>query len=1601
MKKSRLLPALAIFSLLLITIPAAHGAIMTFQTTYGNGIQQADDPTLVSKYNQWVSWFVTTNGAGGYRRVHYVEGVGGQGDGTASEGIGYGLVLAVYFNDQTLFNDLWNYKVNHSPNKAMMGWLINSGGGVQDSNSATDGDSDIAMALILANRRWGSAGTFNYNSLATQEVQKVGSNDVDPVDFHIFPGDYCSHASNDNTYPSYFTPAWYTEFGAQTGNATMWASVLSKAYTMLAACRNGSTGLAPEECTAGGSAAGTQDSYNSERIPFRYSLDYLWNGNANNSLTQINLDNAFFAGKATTVGATYNITGGNPTDTTHNGSRVGPVGTSFMVAGHTGDLTAYYTEASSAFNDGSHFYNSTLALLSLLEMSGNMPRYFGPQPPTPTPKPGDIFDECEDGDNVNDWGGYWYTYDDSASPNLGNSLVVPWTDAHWAKVVKTPTPFYMMAPGYPGSGYGTVFGARMTGNVTTTYQYGFVGMGSGMNPDSGSPTYKKTDLTVYTGFRFWVKTVNATDKYNVKITCPTSVTNPAGNDFKLQFVGSTTWSHVDVPFTALTQENWGTSTVYVSKTLVLQNATDLQWQTATQPMANVDIMVDDIEFYPALPPTATPTYCVGQKLDDLEDGDNTNEFGGYWYTYANSTPSASTVWPAAGMTFTASAPGANGSLFCARITGTVSAAAVPFVGMGSNMLVSGAARDLSMFVGITFWIKGDGNLYSVKLKADPTVITGGNEFKYTFRSEPAANGWDQMTVPFSIFTQERGWGTVVTLASVLTKLQQIQWESKGPSHTVDLSIDDVYFECSQGWTPTATRTSVAPTNTVTPTWTSSPVMPSSTFTPTRTNTPTMTPTITRTATPTFTVQVPTNTFTPLGGPSSTNTPIVPSSTNTPSLTNTPIAPSSTNTPIVPSSTNTPLAPSATNTPVDTNTQIVPSNTNTPLVPSATNTPLPTDSPILPSPTFTNTVNTSLPVDVLIDDCNDGDNTNLLGGYWYAFDDAGSGLSYTDPVSDNRAIADGIPTVAFSMKGYDHTTNAYGGAAKITGAVKDIPPGFIYGFVGMGTNLNKDKTPMNIGCCSGIRFYARSTSGTMTQFRMKLAHPTAFTPANNSENMFGFVFNVTASWQLIDIPLSTLTQLPYWGTTIPLASALAVTEAIQFQSTAPDGTDVPSLALEVDDLTLYNCVGGCMPTPVPTVVIPPTQTITPTPNVALTDFLLDDCTDDNNANNLGGYWYTFDDASTTVTHSYVWPMSDKWGVVHAVPTYAFVMSAPGNGGTGYAAQMTGTTTNDLGYDFIGMGTNLSEPKAPMQLNCCGGIRFYAKSDTPGVMSTFRVKIGAGGAYTCGDGGDMYGKVITVTGTWQLFDIPFASMTAEGWGAAQCPPQPSLAQALAKADSIQFQSTAQSKAGIDLWVDDLYLTKCYPGCVNAVIPTPSNTPNVPQPTLTNTPNIPPTASPTNVPPGSSPTNTPTTVISGADTPTATATATPADATQLSNTFGFVLDKDKNQVIAAWPNPAPTGWNSPITIGFQVTKGGLTSVKIRIYTSGMRLIREATASVGSGNSELVSGISMNANQVSLSLKAEAINSLSKGTYYYVLEIKDSTNTVTSQVQKILKLN
>lgn len=110
-----------------------------------------------SSYLTWKNTYVTSAGACGYRRVLFNDM-----SSTYSEGIGYGMLLAVNFDDKSLFDDLWAYHNRNLYRTGLMNWWIGSNCSVLGGSAATDADEDVAFALVLADRQWGSSGTINY-----------------------------------------------------------------------------------------------------------------------------------------------------------------------------------------------------------------------------------------------------------------------------------------------------------------------------------------------------------------------------------------------------------------------------------------------------------------------------------------------------------------------------------------------------------------------------------------------------------------------------------------------------------------------------------------------------------------------------------------------------------------------------------------------------------------------------------------------------------------------------------------------------------------------------------------------------------------------------------------------------------------------------------------------------------------------------------------------------------------------------------------------------------------------------------------------------------------------------------------------------------------------------------------------------------------------------------------------------------------------------------------------------------------------------------------------------------------------------------------------
>ena len=345
-------------------------------------------------YNKFRTDIVTDAGAGGFLRVRRPNSSGAVVDSTVSEGIAYGMLLAVYADDQPTFDKFWQYSQIHLDGNGLMNWYIGPSGETLGTGGASDSDEDIAFALIAADARWGGRGslTTNYIDLAKTQIGKIWQYEVDHGRNELFkPGDTGFDGSVINI--SYFAPAYYKVFGRVTGQTANWNKVAATSYTVIeatltAANGNATNGLVPAWSTPAGmpmAPAGTSHpthhQLDSCRTPFRIALDYCWNAEPR-ALAYLQKINAFHAG----VGAAAMVDGydlnGNPRPqfVTAGGPRaasfVGTAGVGAMATGATHAAfraEAYASVATLMQLAGSTYYQTSWTALTLQMMTGLMP----------------------------------------------------------------------------------------------------------------------------------------------------------------------------------------------------------------------------------------------------------------------------------------------------------------------------------------------------------------------------------------------------------------------------------------------------------------------------------------------------------------------------------------------------------------------------------------------------------------------------------------------------------------------------------------------------------------------------------------------------------------------------------------------------------------------------------------------------------------------------------------------------------------------------------------------------------------------------------------------------------------------------------------------------------------------------------------------------------------------------------------------------------------------------------------------------------------------------------------------------------------------------
>lgn len=226
-------------------------------------------------YTTWKSKMYVDCGSGsGQARI-----ANGQGsNNTVSEGIGYGMLLAVGNGDPTAFAALWAYYKAHVDVNGLMNWSINAcDPGDNKSYAASDADEDVAMALIQADAKWGG---YKADATALINAIKKYETAAGPPSY-LLPGDAIGGWSAGTVNPSYFAPGYWRVWATYVSDP-FWNQLATDAYTMLAAYQkltiSSSTGaLVPEWGTSSGQVSGGPDyGYNACRTPWRVTVDYVW-----------------------------------------------------------------------------------------------------------------------------------------------------------------------------------------------------------------------------------------------------------------------------------------------------------------------------------------------------------------------------------------------------------------------------------------------------------------------------------------------------------------------------------------------------------------------------------------------------------------------------------------------------------------------------------------------------------------------------------------------------------------------------------------------------------------------------------------------------------------------------------------------------------------------------------------------------------------------------------------------------------------------------------------------------------------------------------------------------------------------------------------------------------------------------------------------------------------------------------------------------------------------------------------------------------------------------------------------------------------------------
>ncbi|MFD4669761.1 glycosyl hydrolase family 8 [Lentzea sp. NPDC058450] len=356
--------------------------------------QATQDAALMKYWNFWKTNFLSTKCGSGTYAVLSKDA----DHAYVAEGEGYGMTIAAMMGAKdpqarAIFDGILKFvKAHPSVNNKDLHAAEQDANckSVNGSDSATDGDLEIAYGLLVADKVWGSSGSVNYLAEAKRVINAIKASEVNSSSKFMLLGDWGNDAEYKNSSRSSdWMPGHFRAFAKATGDST-WTSVRTtheNAITKLQSQFSSTTGLLPDFVVNTNSSSikpapanfleGSYDgaySWNACRDPWRLGADAI-TASDSAAKAQVRKMNTWIQSKTggdpAKIGSGYKLNG-TATESGEHPCFTAPFAVAAMTdPGSQAWLDKLFAQINKFSPDKNDYYGTGITLQVLIILSGN------------------------------------------------------------------------------------------------------------------------------------------------------------------------------------------------------------------------------------------------------------------------------------------------------------------------------------------------------------------------------------------------------------------------------------------------------------------------------------------------------------------------------------------------------------------------------------------------------------------------------------------------------------------------------------------------------------------------------------------------------------------------------------------------------------------------------------------------------------------------------------------------------------------------------------------------------------------------------------------------------------------------------------------------------------------------------------------------------------------------------------------------------------------------------------------------------------------------------------------------------------------------------